>query len=230
MVYKKLSIIIPAYNEAKTIKKLLKKVEKVKLQKGIKKEIILVDDFSSDGTRNILKQVKKHKVFFHEKNQGKGAAVKTALNKATGDIILVQDADLEYDPQQIPVLIKPILENKTRVVYGSRELKPHNHSCYRYFLGNKLLTLTTNLIFGSKLTDMETCYKVFTKEVIKSVHIDAKRFDFEPEITAKILKRKEKIFELPIKYKPRKSEEGKKISWKDGVYAFCVLLKYKFVD
>lgn len=228
MKNKTLSIIIPVYNEKDTLLELLGRVEKVSLP--VNKQIIIIDDCSTDGTRKILRKIRGHKVFFHEKNKGKGAAIRTGLKYSTGGIIIIQDADLEYNPEQIPMLIQPIIEGKIRVVYGSRELRPHNHSCYRYFLGNKLLTIMTNLLFRSKITDMETCYKAFTKEVIKNINFKANRFDFEPEITAKILKRKEKILELPIEYKPRKLEAGKKISWKDGVYALWILIKYRFAD
>lgn len=237
MVHKKLSIIIPVYNEARTINTLINKVEKLELPKNISKEVILVDDFSTDGTRDIIKQIKNHKVFFHDKNQGKGAALKTGFKEATGDIIIIQDADLEYNPEQIPTLINPIIEGKTNVVYGSRFLNRKLHIIGKnkiilphHLLGNKLLTKLTNTLYRINITDMETCYKAFSRNILKDIEINADRFDFEPEITAKLAKKRELILELPIESHPRRPEEGKKISWKDGLYAFWVLLKYRFVD
>lgn len=230
----KLSVIIPAYNEVKTIDKIIKRVKGVKL-KNIKKEIIIIDDFSTDGTREKLKKIKDKnikniRVFFHKKNFGKGMAVRTGLKHSRGDIIIIQDADLEYYPEEYPKLIKPILEKKTKVVYGSRFLKKPKPRYRIYYFGNILLSMFTNILYGSNISDMETCYKVFTKDVIKSIKLRAKRFDFEPEITSKILKRDYKIIEVPISYKSRSVEEGKKIGWKDGLKAFLVLLKYRLVD
>ncbi len=238
----KLSIIIPVYNEEKTLLKILKKVENVKLPlingKEIEKEIILVDDCSKDKSREILKKIeKKHKVLYHKVNMGKGTALRTGFEHATGDIILIQDADLEYNPEDYPKLIRPIIENKTKVVYGSRfkSKKGHlkkKHLTYMFHsLGNWGLTLITSILFFTKLTDMETCYKVFTKEVLEKVgKLRARRFDFEPEITAKILKRGFKIKEVPIKYYSRDFSEGKKITWKDGIKAAWFIFMYRFVD
>jgi len=230
----KLSIIIPVYNEEKTILKVLDKVKKVKLN-DITKEIILVDDFSTDGTKNILSELKDSslKIFFHQKNHGKGAAIRTALKHATGDIIIIQDADLEYEPEEYPKLLEPIIENETKVVYGSRlkAIRKNIKNMYKlHYIGNTVLTLMTNLLYGTKITDMETCYKVFRKEVIKDMKLKAKRFDFEPEITAKILKKGYKIKEVPINFVGRKFDEGKKITWKDGIKALYYLIKYRFVD
>ena len=230
----KLSIIIPVYNEEKTLLKVLDKVKKVKLD-NITKEIILVDDFSTDGTKNILSELRDSslKIFFHQKNHGKGAAIRTALKHATGDIIMIQDADLEYDPAEYPRLLEPIIENETKVVYGSRleAIRKNIKNMYKlHYIGNTFLTLMTNLLFGAKITDMETCYKVFRKEVIKDMKLKAKRFDFEPEITAKILKKGYKIKEVPINFIGRKFDEGKKITWKDGIKALYYLIKYRFVD
>jgi dolichol-phosphate mannosyltransferase len=222
----KLSIIIPVYNEEKTLLKILKKVEDVKLPlingKEIQKEIILVDDFSKDKSKEILKQVeKKHKVLYHKINMGKGTALRTGFKHATGDIILIQDADLEYNPEDYPKLIKPILENKKKVVYGSRfkSKKGHlkrMHLTYMFHsLGNWGLTVITSILFFTKLTDMETCYKVFTRDVLNKVgKLKATRFDFEPEITAKILKNGFKIKEVPISYYSRDFSEGKKTELK----------------
>jgi len=238
----KLSIIIPVYNEEKTLLKLLKKVEEVNLPsfkgKVIEKEIILVDDCSKDKSREILKKIeKKHKVLYHKKNMGKGTALRTGLEHITGDIILIQDADLEYNPEDYPKLIKPILEGKTKVVYGSRFKSKKGHfkkmhlTYMLHSVGNWGLTLITSILFFTKLTDMETCYKVFTKDVLNKIgKLRAKRFDFEPEITAKILKKGFKIKEVPINYYSRDFSEGKKITWRDGIKAVWYIIKYRFVD
>ena len=224
-----LSIIIPAYNEEKNIKTVIEKVNSVNLD-SIKKEIIVVDDFSTDGTRESLKKIKNIKVFYHKKNMGKGSAVRTGLKHATGDIIIIQDADLEYDPNDYPKLINPILNGKTKVVFGSRFLKKHNARYKFYYLGNRFLSIITTLLYFRKISDMETCYKAFRTDVIKNIRLRAKRFDIEPEITAKIIKQGYKILEVPIWYKCRSFNEGKKISWKDGVKAIYYLVKYRFMD
>lgn len=228
---KKLSIIIPAYNEEKTILEVISKVKKVKL-KNIAKEIIVIDDFSADNTRKILSKLKNSsiKIFFHQTNMGKGATIRTGLKHTTGDIILIQDADLEYNPEEYPKLLEPLISNKAKVVYGMRFTKHHKARYKMYYLGNILLTFITNLLYNSKINDMETCYKVFKKEVIKNMKLRAKRFDFEPEITSKILKKGYKIYEVPISYKSRSVKEGKKIGWKDGIEAVYTLLKFRFVD
>lgn len=229
----KLSILIPVYNEKKTILDLLKAVEKVDLG-DVKKEIVLVDDGSTDGSREILESVKnKYKVIFHEKNGGKGAAIRIAIKHATGDIMVIQDADLEYDPQDFRRLIKPILSGETKVVYGSRLMheKLSTIKIFRsHYIGNKVLTFITNLFYHCKLTDMETCYKMFKKEVLQGVPLKAKGFELEPEITSKILKRGFKIKELPINYNFRTYGEGKKIKKFDGVKAIYYLMKYRFMD
>ena len=231
---KKLSIIIPVYNEEKTISEIINKVKKAKLG-NIIKEIIVIDDSSTDNTKKILSKIKdkKIKIFFHQKNQGKGCAIRTGLNHATGDIILIQDADLEYDPKEYQKLLAPILENKTKVVYGSRleRIRKDLKNMYKlHYIGNIFLTITTNLLYGAKITDMETGYKVFRKEVIDNIRLKAKRFDFEPEITAKMLKRGYKIKEVPIDFLARKFDEGKKITWRDGLKALYYLIKYRFTD
>ena len=230
----KLSIIIPVYNEEKTILKVIQKVKQARIA-NITKEIIIVDDFSSDKTRDILKKIKDKliKIFYHKKNMGKGAAIRTGLENSTGDIILIQDADIEYSPNDYPRLLKPINDNEAKVVYGSRleAIRNNMKSMYKlHYIGNLFLTMLTNLLYGSKITDMETGYKVFEREVIKNMKLKANRFDFEPEITAKILKRGYWIYEVPISFYGRKFEEGKKITWKDGLKAAYYLLKYRFFD
>lgn len=230
---KVLSIIIPVYNEEKSIKKIIALVKKVDLSHlNTIKEIIVVDDGSKDNTVSVLKTVKGIKLVMHAKNQGKGAAIRTGIKYATGDIILIQDADLEYDPEDYPALIKPILDGKARVVYGSRRLLKANkqHSGLSFFIGGVTLTWITNLLYGLRITDEPTCYKVFEANVLKNIPLKCKRFEFCPEVTAKVAKRKIRIYEVPIRYYPRSAKEGKKIKWKDGVEAIWALLKYRFVD
>jgi len=225
----KLSIIIAAYQEEKTIAKVLKRVLDVKLD-GIRKEIIVVDDGSNDGTFEEAKKFKGIKFFRLEKNQGKGAAVRKGMEHATGDVILIQDADLEYNPLEYPSLLKPILDGEADVVYGSRILGVHHNMYKIHKFGNQLLTIITNLFFGTKLTDMETCYKVFKRDVLKGIKLRARRFDFEPEITTKILKLGYKIREVPISFKPRSFKEGKKITWIDGLKSLYYIIKYRISD
>ena len=225
----KLSVIMPVYNERETMAQILKRVRAVDLEK----EIIVVDDGSTDGTRDILRQEEQKgdlKVFYHPQNMGKGAAIRTGLEHATGDVVIVQDADLEYDPGDYPLLLEPIAEGSSEVVYGSRLWGPHKTMCLSFALGNKLLTLITNILYGATLTDMETCYKAFRIEAIKSIPLRARRFEFEPEVTAKVLKRGYHIHEVPISYAGRGHREGKKITWRDGITALWTLIKYRFVD
>ena len=224
----KLSIIMPVYNEQATITDVIKKIEDLKLD--IDKELIIVDDGSTDGTRELLKQVKGHKVIFHDKNKGMGAAVRTGLQHATGDIAIKQDADLEYDPESFHSLIDHMQKHDLHAVYGSRFLGSNHKEIPLHYYGNKLLTLFTNLLYGSNLTDMETCYKLIKLDVLMSLNLKAEKFDLEPEITSKLLKKGYKIEEVPINYSARKFEEGKKITWKDGMKAVFYLLKYRFSD
>ena len=225
----KLSVIIPVYNEKRTLLKLLEKVKKVDLG-DIKKEILIVDDFSTDGTRDILKKINdpKIKIFFHKKNYGKGIAIRTALKNITGDIVIIQDADMEYDPNDYSNLIKPIIDGRAEVVYGHRFHKGHNPKYIVYYLGNILLSVITGLLYRNKVSDIETCYKVIKREVYNNINLRAKRFDFEPEITAKILKKGYKIYEVPIWYRCRDFKEGKKINWRDGIEAIWTLVRYRF--
>lgn len=227
----KLSIIIPVYNEDKTIGELIRIVKGVGL-KGIKKEIIVVDDNSKDKTVEKLKKINGIKLILHRENLGKGAAIRTGVKHVTGDIVIIQDADLEYDPHDYYKLIKPIIERKAKVVYGSRRLKKENkkHSGFSFYLGGLILTAIVNLLYGIKITDEPTCYKVFRADILKGINLKCNRFEFCPEVTAKVAKKGIKIYEVPISYFPRSIKQGKKIKWRDGIGAIWTLLKYRFVD
>ncbi|MDI6767591.1 MAG: glycosyltransferase family 2 protein [Bacteroidota bacterium] len=226
----KLSVIIPVYNEEKTLRQILDKV----LNVNIEKEIIIVDDYSRDNTRQIIQEYEmlpNVKVVLHERNYGKGKAIRSGIQQITGDVVIIQDADLEYEPEDYPALIKPIVDGQTNVVYGSRDLGITNqHSYFSFYIGGKFLSWLTNFLYNSNITDEPTCYKVFKADVIKSIPLVCVRFEFCPEITAKVLKRGERIVEIPIRYYPRKKSEGKKIRWKDGLEAIWTLIKYKFID
>lgn len=228
---KTLTIIIPVYNEKNTIEQIINKLKKVKIF-NIKKQIIIVDDCSTDGTRDILRKINENniEVVFKEKNEGKGAAIKTAIPYIKGEVTIIQDADLEYDPEDIPKLLKPIMEEEADVTYGSRFLGTHRAFLFWNYVANKILNFITNILFNTILTDMETCYKMFKTEIIKQINIKSKGFDFEPEITAKVLKRGYKIYEVPINYYGRSYEEGKKIRAKDGFIAFFKIIWYRFFD
>ena len=236
----KLSIIIPAYNEEKTILKILQKVEKSNTL-GLKKEIIVIDDGSTDDTKaqisrfNSLNKIAKIKMIKHRQNKGKGVAIQSGIKKATGDILLIQDADLEYNPEDYPRLLVPIIKKKAKVVYGSRLMKMKfslfgsNPTPFPlHYLGNRFLSLITTLLYTSKITDMETGYKMMTKEIYKQLSLISKGFEVEPEITAKVLKMGYKILEVPITTKPRSYQEGKKITWKDGFLAILTLFRLRF--
>jgi glycosyltransferase involved in cell wall biosynthesis len=240
----KLSVIIPVYNEIGTISEILRRVWAVELSVpagygsedgtvDFEREIVIVDDGSADGTREYLRtldgELDTIVIVFHERNQGKGAAVRTGLQHASGDIMMVQDADLEYDPRDYPKLLQPIVEGRSQVVYGSRfRGGPTKAMFFWHMIGNRFLTLVTNLLYDTILTDMETCYKVFTREVASHLDLRAPGWGFDPEITAQILKRGYRIYEVPISYTGREFEEGKKISWRDGLTVLWTLLKYRF--
>ena len=226
----KLSVIIPVYNEEKTLRKIISKVESVK---GIDKEIVLVDDASSDKIREILESYEKkkgYKILYHDKNQGKGGALKTGFKASSGDYVVVQDADLEYNPNDYHLLLKELKEGEYNVVYGSRFMGDMRGMGSLALLANKFLTFLTNFLFGQSLTDMETCYKLIPRKIIEKVDIKSMRFNFEPEITAKILKMGYKIKEVPISYNARTHKEGKHITWKDGLHAVWTLIKFRFTD
>lgn len=226
----KITVLIPVYNEINTIEEIIKRVKSM----GVASEILIIDDGSQDGTRDVLRKLDGEegiRVLLHERNQGKGAAVRTGIQAAEGDVIIIQDADLEYDPRDYPELLKPLEEGLADVVYGSRFLGgPRRPTMFWHMVANKMLTLMTNILYDTILTDMETGYKVFRREVVDGMPLHAKRFEFEPEFTAKILKRKVRIFEVPISFNPRDYDEGKKIGILDAFEAVWALIKYRFVD
>jgi glycosyltransferase involved in cell wall biosynthesis len=225
----KLSVVVPVYNEKATIHTILERVEQAEFDK----EIILIDDCSTDGTREILQTeyATKHTVLLHPHNMGKGAALHTGFEHVSGDVVIIQDADLEYDPAEYGKILEPIIQGRADVVYGSRFLGgPHRAIYFWHYIGNRLMTLLSNAFNNINLTDMETCYKAFRAEVLKDMKLRSKRFGFEPEFTAKVARRKLKIFEVPISYYGRTYEEGKKITWKDAITAVYCIVKYRFFD
>ena len=227
----KISVVMPVYNEINTIQEIISRVQAVPLEK----EIIIVDDASTDGTIGKLNDINKKyenvKIFYQEHNQGKGAALRKGFDSASGDIIIIQDADLEYDPKDYPVLLEPIIDGRADVVYGSRFLSgPHRVLLFWHFVANKFLTLLSNVINNLNLSDMETCYKVFRREVWENINTRSNRFGFEPEFTAKVAKKRYRIYEVPIRYNGRTYDEGKKIGWKDAVKAVFVILFARFFD
>ena len=226
----KLSVVIPVYNEKDYIQQVVERVKKV----PIDKEIIIVDDASTDGTREVLVKLEQEdgiKVFYHQHNQGKGAALRTGFKHCQGEIVIIQDADLEYFPEEYPELIEPIEQGWAEVVYGSRFLgKKHRVLFYHHYLANRLLTFLSNLFTNLNLTDMEVCYKVFRREVIQSLPLKQNRFGFEPEVTAKVARRGYRVFEVPVSYNGRSYQEGKKINWKDGLWALWCIFRYAFFD
>ncbi|MGD2013805.1 MAG: glycosyltransferase family 2 protein [Desulfobacterales bacterium] len=227
----KISVVIPVYNEIDTIEEILVRVDQV----AITKEIIAIDDFSNDGTRERLKKIAADKdsvkVIYHSRNRGKGAALRTGFESVTGDIVIIQDADLEYDPNEYPKLLEPISDGRADVVYGSRFIGgPHRVLFFWHYVGNKFLTLISNALTNLNLTDMETCYKVFKSQILKDINLKSNRFGFEPEFTAKVAKKRLRIYEVPISYSGRTYSEGKKITWKDGIVALCLIFWYRFFD
>jgi glycosyltransferase involved in cell wall biosynthesis len=228
MKINKLSIVIPVYNEEKTLGGILARVEAVDL--GVEKEIILLDDGSRDGSRGILNEYAgKHKVVFHEKNQGKGAALRTGFKETTGDYIVVQDADLEYDPEDFKKMIAVAEEKGARVVYGSRVLQKNPKAGAFFYFGGRFLSWLANFLYGIKITDEPTCYKMFETQLLKSIPLACEKFEFCPEITAKVARLGVPIYEVAISYNPRSKKEGKKIRFKDGLIAVWVLIKYRFI-
>ncbi len=227
----KLSVIVPVYNERPYIEEVIRRVRSVSLEK----EIIIVDDGSTDGTREVLSKLEAEdglQVLYHPVNRGKGAAIRTALANATGDLVVIQDADLEYDPEDYTDLIAPFVKGMCDVVYGTRLVrgKAQRVHLFWHYMGNKFLTFVTNILYNATLSDMETGYKVFRTDLLKSLKLESNRFDIEPELTAKVLKRRCRVFEVPIAYYGRNYDEGKKITWRDGLIAFWTLIKYRWKD
>jgi glycosyltransferase involved in cell wall biosynthesis len=227
--YRKLSVIVPVFNERNTLQEIVRRMRAVELPVDL--EVVIVDDGSSDGTRKILSQLEDStvRVMLHPENRGKGAAIRTGLGAVTGDLVLIQDADLEYDPEDWPKLLRPILTGKATVVYGSRFTGERRNMLFWHWLGNRFLSLTTNVLYNTTLSDMETCYKLFDRKILDGIPLKANRFDFEPEITAKLLRRGNRIYEVPISYAGRDFDEGKKITWRDGFVALYTLIKFRFV-
>ena len=224
----RISVIIPVYNEKATVLEIVKRVEAL----PIDKEIVIVDDGSTDGTRDVLRTLSPQRasVFFHDRNIGKGAAIRTGLAHATGDLVTIQDADLEYDPRDLLALVRPIADGKAEVVYGSRFTGERRNMFFWHWAGNRFLTFVTDILYDTTLSDMETCYKMFKSDVIKAINLKCLRFEFEVEVTAKVLKAGHRIYEVPISYAGREFAEGKKITWRDGFVALWYLFKYRFSD
>ncbi|GIU86866.1 MAG: glycosyl transferase [Acidimicrobiia bacterium] len=229
---RKLSVVVPVFNERNTLVEVVRRMRSVELPDGVDREIIVVDDGSTDGTRDVLRQLGDStvRVVLHPDNRGKGAALRTGFEHATGEYVLVQDADLEYDPQDWPRLVNPVLQGKARVVYGSRFTGERRNMLFLHWVGNRFLSLVTNVLYNTTLSDMETCYKLIERSLIPRLGLRAERFDIEPEITAKLLKLGVRIYEVPISYTGREFDEGKKITWKDGFAALWTLVKYRFRD
>ena len=227
--YRLLSVIVPVYNERTTLIEIVRRMRAVDLP--MDREIVVVDDGSNDGTDKVLSAIEDStvRVLRHPGNQGKGAAIRSGLAVVRGDLVLIQDADLEYDPEDWPKLLNPVLRGRAKVVYGSRFTGERKNMLFWHWVGNRFLSLVTNVLYNTTLSDMETGYKLFDRSVIEGITIDCDRFDFEPEITAKVLRRGQRIYEVPISYNGREVDEGKKITWKDGFGALKTLLKYRIV-
>jgi glycosyltransferase involved in cell wall biosynthesis len=225
----RLSVIVPVFNERNTVAEVVRRMRSVDLP--VEREIVIVDDGSEDGTRDVLTQLGDStvRVVKHAVNRGKGAAIRTGLEHATGDVVLVQDADLEYDPEDWTKLLAPVLKGRARVVYGSRFTGERRNMLFLHWVGNRFLSLVTNVLYNSTLSDMETCYKLFERDALDGIQLRAERFDFEPEFTAKILRSGIRIYEVPISYAGREPHEGQKFTWRDGVAALWTLVKYRFV-
>ena len=228
--YRKLSVIVPVFNERNTVVEIVRRMRAVELP--VDREIVLVDDGSDDGTRAVLSQLGDStvRVVLHADNRGKGAAIRTGLANVTGDLVVIQDADLEYDPEDWPKLLAPMMKGRAQVVYGSRFTGERRNMLFLHWLGNRFLSLVTNVLYNTTLSDMETCYKLFDRSVLEGVNLRADGFEFEPEITAKVLRQKIRIYEVPISYAGREPEEGKKITWRDGFVALWTLVKYRVVE
>jgi len=228
--FRKLLVIVPVYDERNTVVEIVRRMRAVELPVDL--EIVIVDDGSTDGTRDVLRQLADStvRVIVHEVNRGKGAAIRSGLAQVTGDLVLIQDADLEYDPEDWPKLLGPILRGKARVVYGSRFTGERRNMLFLHWVGNRFLSLVTNVLYNTTLSDMETCYKLFDRSLLDTITLRAQRFEFEPEVTAKLLRRGIRIYEVPISYTGREFDEGKKITWRDGFIALWTLVKYRFKD
>jgi glycosyltransferase involved in cell wall biosynthesis len=228
--YRKLSVIVPVFDERNTVAEIVRRMRAVDLP--VELEIVIVDDGSTDGTRDVLRQLADStvRVISHDANQGKGAAIRSGLAHVHGDLVLVQDADLEYDPEDWPKLIAPMMRGKARVVYGSRFTGERRNMLFLHWVGNRFLSLVTNVLYNTTLSDMETCYKLFDRSLLDGITLRAQRFEFEPEVTAKILRRGIRIYEVPISYTGREFDEGTKITWRDGFVALWTLVKYRFKD
>jgi glycosyltransferase involved in cell wall biosynthesis len=229
---RKLSVIVPVFNERNTLVEIVRRMRAVELPENIETEIIVVDDGSDDGTRDVLRQLGDStvRIVMHPNNRGKGAALRTGFASATGEYVLVQDADLEYDPEDWPKLLQPVIRGKARVVYGSRFTGERRNMLFLHWVGNRFLSLTTNVLYNTTLSDMETCYKLIDRQLLDTMTLHSNRFEIEPELTAKILKRGVRIYEVPISYTGREFDEGKKITWRDGISALVALVKYRFRD
>ncbi len=222
----KLSVVVPVYNEQATLAEIVKRVQAI----NIPKEIILIDDGSTDGSKELVRQLSQTpgiRAFFHSRNQGKGMAIRTGIKQARGDYIIIQDADLEYDPQDYPKLLKPIKDGKAQVVYGSRFTGERRNMFFWHWIANQLLTLITNMLYNTTLSDMETCYKLMPTKLLQSIKLSCRRFEFEPEVTAKILRQGIRIYEVPVSYAGREYSQGKKIAWPDGLIALFTLIRYR---